>query len=249
MTGLLITARLGSSRLPQKHLLPIDGKPVMGYLIDRMERAFGPELGSGDVKIIISTSAEAMNTAFRQFVPPAHVFYGDIKNLPFRQLQAAYTHELDYIVSVDGDDILCSVQAMRDIATKLEQGESYVSTKGLPFGMNAFGYSQSFLERSLENSSAKILETGWGRIFDENERSLITYPQVEAFEDKLRLTLDYQEDFDLFKSVIEELGDTIYTIPDTELITHIMESGRYKTNTSRIEEYWNNFNTEKEHHG
>ncbi len=36
-TGILITVRTGSTRLPGKALLEVNNKPIIGYLIDRLK--------------------------------------------------------------------------------------------------------------------------------------------------------------------------------------------------------------------
>ena len=249
MLGILITARLGSTRLPNKHLLEVGGKPIMGYLLDRIQQGFSDEIEKGEAKVIIATSAEPFNLKFKQFAPSVSCFYGDIKNIPLRHLQAAYNFGLDYIVAVDGDDILCSVQAMKDVAELLKSGEEYVTTKGLPFGLNAFGYSTEYLESALQKNIEKVLETGWGRIFNEDLVKEKEYPNIEAYEEELRFTLDYEEDLNFFRQVIEGLKNQIFDISDSKLISHVLENEIYRINKTRIEEYWSNFNNQKENHG
>lgn len=249
MLGILITARLGSTRLPDKHLLEVNGNPIMSYLLNRILRGFGNEIENGKAEVIIATSAEPFNLKFKQLNPSVSCFYGDIRNIPLRHLQTAYNFGLDYIVAVDGDDILCSVQAMKDVAEMLKAGEKYVTTKGLPFGLNTFGYSTKYLEKSVQKNNEKVLETGWGRIFEEKMATKKHYSDVKAHEKKLRFTLDYEEDLNFFSHIIKDLKNQIFEMSDSELVSYVLENKIYKINKARIEEYWNNFNTQKENHG
>lgn len=249
MYGIFITARLGSTRLPDKHLKPVAGKPIMQYLLERICYGLVQEGHAEDVKVIITTSAEEMNTRFRQFEPLADVFFGDIKNIPLRHYQAALTHNIDSIIAVDGDDILCSPQAMIKVKKQLEQGCDYVTTEGLPFGLNTFGYSVNFLKEALQENKEEVLETGWGRIFDHSEPEIIRFPEVEEHKNTLRFTLDYNEDLDFFQRIIETVGAEIESMADQDLIDFVLENEIYKHNQFRIEEYWQNFHSQKEDYG
>ena len=161
-TGILVTARLGSTRLEKKHLICVNDKPLILYLIERIRWEFKEEINKGDVKIIIATSDEHENRKFEDFSKfGVSVFYGSINNIPLRHSQATAVHELDAVVSVDGDDILCSPKGMREVYRELCKGTKYVKTSNLPFGMNSSGYASSFLEDSIRNHASDTLETGW----------------------------------------------------------------------------------------
>lgn len=249
MQGIFITARLGSTRLPDKHLKPVAKKPVIQYLLERIHYALEEEGSTGEVKTIITTSAEEMNKDFRQFESMAEVFFGDVNNIPLRHFQAALTYNIDSIIAVDGDDILCSPQAMVEVKNLLKNGNDYVTTKGLPFGLNVFGYSVNFLSEALKRNKEAVLETGWGRIFDHEEPAVIHFPGIKEYENKLRFTLDYEEDLHFFRKIIEKAGRKIIDMSDLELIELVLEQKIHLLNHQRIEEYWKNFHTQKEDYG
>lgn len=256
--GIVITARLGSSRLPRKHLRPIAGRPGMHYLAERIRRNFQAELDDGRVELIIATSTAAENRAFRDVAPFARVFFGDSHHIPRRHLQAAWTYGLDAIVSVDGDDILCSPSAMRAVYEGLLRGEGRVSTSGLPLGMNAWGYATDVLARALEGNTERQCDTGWGRVFGEDADEVVVPMGIEEEsapgalaeasleEPELRLTLDYEEDLAFFRAVIERLGPAAYTATDADIIRLIRAERLSSINASVIDEYWESFHAEKE---
>lgn len=247
-TGIFITARLGSTRLSRKHLLTAAGRPLMSYLLGRILIEFEREISENSVCAVIATSDEPENRDFERVIDGGVlVFYGSANNIPLRHLQAAKSLGLDLIVAVDGDDILCSVKGMRTIHDELVRGAEYVKTSGLPFGMNSLGYSTCFLEKSLSGHNTKTLETGWGRIFDETKLKEIGIPF--PFQDNsLRFTLDYNEDFEFFRSVIENLGKDIETASDEEIVKRVIKAKLFKINERVSTEYWKNFyrNMEKE---
>ena len=240
-TGIFITARLGSTRLKRKHLLLVNDHPILFFLIKRIKEEFQKELIDGKVKIIIVTSDEPENREFENFVKDgATVFYGSISNIPLRHLQAAKSHSLNSIISVDGDDILCSVKGMRAVYDVLMQGATYAKISNLPFGMNSSGYSKDFLESSLSGHVDDILETGWGRIFDQSQLTEIRVP-FPVQDNVLRFTLDYDKDYQFFKSVIETFGDDIFTVQDKDMVSFVMNKKLYLINESVSKQYWNNF--------
>lgn len=244
--GILVTARLGSTRLKRKHLLEAGGRPFLHWLLWRIQGEFASELASGRAVVVIATTPEPDNEAFKAFEGQGvTVFAGSKGNIPLRHLQAAQALKLAAIVSVDGDDVLCAPEAMRAVYDGLAQGAPGVKTEGLPFGMNAWGYAADMLAASLEGHHGEQLETGWGRIFDFDRFDTATFT-VPGNSDAVRLTLDYAEDADLFRAVIEGLGPCVAKATAGEIVGHMLENDLTRLNATRVEEYWANFNSERE---
>src|SRR5437762_5871819 len=63
-TTLFRSARLGSQRLNRKHLLQVNGRPLLQYLIDRIRTEFKTEFRQKEVKLAIATSVEQENKDF-----------------------------------------------------------------------------------------------------------------------------------------------------------------------------------------
>ena len=138
--GLLVTARMGSTRLLDKHLKPLHGRPALSYLLERIENTFETPMLEGFAQVFIATGRASGNTALGIFSNDhVHLFYGDDDNIPLRHLQLAKAHSLDAIVSIDGDDLFCSPEAMHAVYEGLMQGNPLLKTTGYPFGMNAWG--------------------------------------------------------------------------------------------------------------
>lgn len=215
---------------------------MLALLASRILYAFGKKFVTGEALLAVVTSDEPANREFEKFSPMGlRVFYGSKENIPFRHLQAARALDVDAIVAVDGDDILCSIEAMQVVLDDLESGRDYVKTSGLPLGMNAFGYQHKFLSDSLIGNEDKTLETGWGYIFDSaklTDRLL----QLELNEPKsLRFTLDYPEDYEFFKAIMEGLGQDIVSSSDEEIVTYVLAHGLEKLTEPVAEKYWDNF--------
>src|SRR5215213_2123633 len=102
-TVVVITARLGSSRLPGKMLRDLRGRPVLEHVVDRMRLARRPE------EIVLATTREpeddALEAAAREL--GIAVFRGPTEDVLVRWRDAALEHRADMIVGCDGDDVLC----------------------------------------------------------------------------------------------------------------------------------------------
>lgn len=245
MIGVFITARLGSTRLEEKHLIEVNGKTLIQYLVKRFSIAFEKLINENELKLFITTSVKSENKKFEKIFASNEVtiFYGSDDNIPLRHLECARQYAIDHIVSIDGDDILCSTEASQLVIDNLLRGAKMVYTTGLPLGMNSSGYSKTFLENSLTGSESQRLETGWGRIFDKNEIEIIQleFPDHIA---KIRMTLDYEPDAVFFKKVISNID--VLNVSDNILINSIIENNWDQLNSHLDDIYWSNFNKQKE---
>ena len=241
-SGIIIVARLGSARLHKKHLLLVNGQPIINFLIERIHHEFKNEINKDQINIIIATTNELEDKELNKFSNEyINVFFGSKENIPLRQLEAAQQFLIKNIISIDGDDILCSPKGMREVYFWLIKGKQYVKTSGLPFGMNSFGYSTDYLKMSLEKNGAKVLETGWGRIFNQDQPHEINYKKDKK-DQLLRFSLDYKEDFEMFKAILTTKGIVCCSVSDAEIIKIVIDNSLFRLNQTRIEEYWNNFN-------
>jgi spore coat polysaccharide biosynthesis protein SpsF (cytidylyltransferase family) len=221
-------------------MLKVREKPIIYYLIERIRREFKEAIAQNKIEVVIATSNEPDNRVFEELgIANLKVFYGSIHNIPLRHLQAVESYGLSHVISVDGDDILCSVGGMRSICDAFLSGEDYVKTAGLPFGMNAMGYSRTFLESSVNAHRYDILETGWGRIFDTSMMKTIEMGLTE--DERLRFTLDYEEDYQFLGAIIELLGDAVYTATDQEILDLVFKDDLWRLNENVCREYWQNF--------
>lgn len=249
MIALLITARMGSSRLAQKHLIEANGKSLLYWLIKRFEHEFEREISDKKVSLAIATSDKPENKGFSVATEETtcKVIQGSDNNIPLRHLQCARQLGATHVISIDGDDILCSTSAARIVYTQMLNNHTHdmFVTSGLPLGMNLSGYSVTYLEKSLAAQNDKKLETGWGRIFKDPKTRSTSLGNYDIMGD-LRFTLDYKEDAEFFCEVINRLKEKIVTISDKELISFVEQNELFKINASLKDQYWNNYNSEKE---
>jgi spore coat polysaccharide biosynthesis protein SpsF len=225
---------------------------MIHWLCRRMVSAFQEQIASSELMIVIVTSEVPGNELLNEAVLdlPVHVFYGADGNIPLRQLQCAKAFGLEAIISVDGDDVLCSFQAARDVFEALRSGGAFdiARVEGLPLGMNCQGYRTNYLERSLLDMEGAKLETGWGRVFSEPRLKIIRRGDHDLMGD-LRFTLDYPEDALFFAQIIEALAEGVLTMNDHDLVAYVSVNGLERTNAHLKERYWTNYDMERTREG
>jgi spore coat polysaccharide biosynthesis protein SpsF (cytidylyltransferase family) len=133
---------------------------------------------------------------------------------------------------------------MRLVYQRLVRGASYVTTTGLPFGMNSMGYSTRYLERSLNGHAEQVLETGWGWIFS-GEAEVEALRCAGHDDMRLRFTLDYPADFDFFAATLRALGGDVGRASDETIVATVLDNELYRHNESVAEEYWRNFRSKR----
>jgi spore coat polysaccharide biosynthesis protein SpsF len=249
MNGILFAARLGSSRLPKKHLIEVNNKSFIEWLIMRFINEFKKEIENDEVKLIIATSDEPVNEKFETLLAPygVSVFYGSISNIPLRYLNCGEFYNLSNIISIDGDDILCSTNGARVVYENFlkHPEKDIISVTGLPLGMNSSGYKVSYLKKCLSLFSQKKAEVGWGRIFVNPDKLEVKIGDWDIY-DKLRFTLDYDDDALFFYEVINYLKEEVVKISDDKLINVVQQKQFNKINSHLFDIYWDNYNSSKE---
>jgi spore coat polysaccharide biosynthesis protein SpsF (cytidylyltransferase family) len=241
----IVPVRLGSSRLTKKHLLEVSGRPLLHWLLLRQKHWI--QQRNAQLEIVVATTTEAENDILHSVCGEigVRVFQGNVHNIPKRFLETTEKFEADAALIIDGDDVAVSADAVLSVHHFLTSGWNFVTTAGLPFGMNVSGYSTSLLRNCLSDNEAKVLETGWGRVFSKHQPVRIQFPEHHLHQ-MLRLSLDYPEDFKFFESLIGHNSDFFIKASDRNILDYIEQHKLYLLNKSVHEKYWENFNRDLE---
>ncbi|MFX1443654.1 MAG: cytidylyltransferase domain-containing protein [Promethearchaeota archaeon] len=249
--GVFITVRLGSTRLANKALLKIKGKPTIIHLIERIKHAKNLD------KIVLCTTNKPEDKKIIKLAIEQNISYfaGNEKDILKRHFDAAVYHDIDFVINVDGDDLFCDPEYIDEIAKiAREENNSYdvIQTEGLPFGVNSFGYKVLVLKKILESKNQNDTETGWGEFFIENKnlkKKIIFAKENHQFKDKNnepRMSLDYKEDFEFFERIINQL----YREGEYFSLDEILEFLRNNPEIIKIskdveKKYWEHYENEK----
>lgn len=97
--GVIVAARLGSSRLPGKALLPLTGLPMIVFLLRRIRTSQRIE------QIVLATTTLPEDDRLAEVVAAEGipVFRGAQDNVVKRFVEAARAYNMDYVVRITGD--------------------------------------------------------------------------------------------------------------------------------------------------
>lgn len=202
--GVLLSVREKATRLPGKVMKTILDKNVTEHLISRLKMTENIE------DIIISTSTNAQDDVFEKIASDTQVniFRGSENDKLWRYLQTANEFDLDAVIIVDGDDLLCFPEYITDTAEALRKDldSDVIFTRGLPLGAAASGIRKKSLEKVIFLKDEDDTEV-WGGYFTSGENFNVGYLQAEGIfhHPEIRMTLDYNEDLIFFETVFEEL--------------------------------------------
>ena len=209
-----IEARMTSTRLPGKVLMEAGGKPLLGILIERLQRAPGLD------DIVLATTTNATDDAVAELgrAMGVGVFRGSENDVLGRVCGALRTAHADICVQVTGDCPLIDPQivgeAIREFL-KTKDRHPYVSNsdphRSVPAGLDVQVFFADTLYR-LEAETAEPMDRehvsyGFYRLESGgrwNPRFII-HPGCAGSEDLL-VTLDYAEDYTMIKRLHEELS-------------------------------------------
>ena len=187
-SAIFLSIRNKSTRLPHKHFLKIQGKTTAELLIERLKLAQLPD------KIVICTSINPDDDILEDLARDQGIdcFRGSEEDKLDRYLKAAQNFNIDFILVVDGDDILCDPEYIDKIIVKFEQTNAdYIIAKDLPLGATAFGIKKEALKKVCEIKKESDTEV-WGGYFTKTGLFKIESVEVDPFlkRPEIRMTLE-----------------------------------------------------------
>jgi len=134
--GAVILSRFNSRRLPGKALIEIQGKPVLDYIIERLEQVLSTQ------DIVIATSAEKSDDPIAEFADKRSIkcFRGPLENVAGRFFEAGNSQNWDYAIRVNGDNIFADINLMKSMINRAKNENldfiSNVKHRTYPKGMS-----------------------------------------------------------------------------------------------------------------
>lgn len=204
-----IEARMTSSRLPGKVLLPALGEPMLAHLVRRLRTV--PSIDA----IVIATTINEADQSIVDFALATGVGYfrGSEENVMSRVIGAAVSASADIIVEITGDCPVIDPDIVEQtIRMFLHNPFDYVSNaviRSYPDGMDTQVFYLDALQSAAKRTDDPLdLEHVSRYIYqhpDEYRVGHLIAPPSLHFQG-LGLTLDELDDYRLLKEVIEILG-------------------------------------------
>lgn len=218
--AIFITARMGSSRLPGKHMLKIEGKPIIEHLVDRVRLARSVQ------QIVLCTTILDEDTILEKEADRLGIscFRGHPTDILKRWLDAADRNKIDFLISAEGDDVFCDpgcIDKIVDLYTKTDA--DYIACDELPIGVTPRGVKVEALRKICRLKTDEHTE-GQFRYFLQPglfHVETIKNNDPELLHPGIRMTLDYKEDYRFFKKVFHDLYKDGEVFGLKEILRHL----------------------------
>lgn len=199
-----ITVRMKSTRLPKKVLLPLKGKRYLDHMIERLK------LAKRTSDIVLCTSPLEEDDVLIDIAKENGIKYyrGHIDDVMLRIYNGAKKFGADVLVSTTGDNAFTDPIIMDEMIEFFEKNNAdYVFCKDLPIGIQSYIVKLSVMKDAIERKDTNDTEI-WGEYLNRSVLYRIFQYEVKDHlynHPEWRLTLDYPEDFELFKKIFDEL--------------------------------------------
>ena len=231
----IIQARIGSSRRPNKIFADINGKPLIEFLIARMEAV------NKINKLIIATTEEQEDDKLEEWSIRNNIscFRGSRDNVLSRFYYCALKYQADIVVRITADDPLKDPFVTNHAIELLLKDDDidYVSNTIIPtypegidievFRFNALkmAFNSATKESDLEHVTPYIWRNK--KIFKS-----LNFTADEDFS-KLRLTVDYEEDLFVISSIMKKFNNKPL-VSYNDVVNYLIESPEITSVNSNI---------------
>lgn len=226
--GIILQARLGSTRLPGKVLAPIGGRTILDHCIAR--------LSVSGLPVIVATTERAEDDAVERAARKrgVEVFRGAEDDVLSRYVAAARAFGIDEVIRATADNPLVDTgAATRTFAFRQRVGADHVVECGLPLGTAVEAVSLEALERAqalITDPYDREHVTSFVRR-DSRFRALRAVAPGHLRRPGLRLTVDTPEDLEFLREVYGSLGElsdlppleAVIRAADTLLVRHVAQ--------------------------
>jgi spore coat polysaccharide biosynthesis protein SpsF len=206
----VVQARMSSTRLPGKVMLPILGKPLLVRMIERVKNS----ILAG--KIIVATSTNQDDDQVENLCEQNNLtcFRGHLTDLLDRHYQVGKLYNAEAIVKIPSDCPLIDPQIIDRVLKFYIDNEEYDFVSNLhpatyPDGNDVEIFSFQALEHAWRDAT-KNFEREHTTPFIWEHQDMFEVANVEwetglDLSSSLRFTIDYEEDYQFIKKVFEEL--------------------------------------------
>ena len=204
-----IEARMSSTRLPGKVMMPVLGKPILHYLVEMLKSV--PSID----EIVLATTINKTDDRLIEFAISENISYfrGSEDDVMLRVVEAADSVSADIVVEITGDCPIIDPQIVEQtILMYMANNADYVSNghvRSFPDGMDTQVFALDILKKSLSMTN-ELLDHEHVTLHIRDNPQLFTKinfvapPELDWPE--LGLTLDEQHDYNLLKIIIEHFS-------------------------------------------
>jgi spore coat polysaccharide biosynthesis protein SpsF len=204
----IVQARMGSTRLPGKHMKTVLGKPLLGYLIERLRRV------SLSHALVIATTDNPLDDILVEYCRSENCDYfrGSEEDVLDRFYQCSQKYQADAIVRVCADCPLIDPYIIDQVIScylQLYPKIDYVANtlrRTYPRGMDVEIFSfHSFQKVTLAAKTQPEHEHVTPYYYLHPDLFILENVADKEDNSRYRLTVDTDDDFKLIRLILEDL--------------------------------------------
>lgn len=209
-TIIIIQARMGSSRLPGKILMPLGSHDNLTYVTERCKSI--PEVED----VIVATSTLPQDDAVEQWCSKHQItcYRGSEEDVLSRYIEAAKQYDPEYIVRVTADCPFVDMEMASDMIQliKDQQVDIVDLSTSLPRGLavEVIAYSAlNYIDQCGHELRHREHVTYYAYEYKEQFTRVTYHPPIDRLHPELRITLDTEEDYALISAVAKHFNDPL----------------------------------------
>jgi len=202
MIGSIIQARMGSSRLPEKTMKILEGKPILQHIIERIQKSHLID------ECVVATTTDLKDNVIEEFCTKNQIkcYRGSENDVLERFYQAANRYNYDIIVRITADDPLKDPHIIdKAIRILVDNDFEYVSNTidpTYPEGLDVEVFTISVLNRAyFEANLQSEREHVTPYIWKNKDLFKVFNFKNESDLSSLRWTMDTNDDFMFMQAV------------------------------------------------
>ncbi len=205
-TVVIVQARMGSTRLPGKVMKAVQGRPLLGYLFDRLK------LSQRIDQIVLATSTLSIDDVLEEYAEYEGVscFRGSEHDVLSRYYHAAKKSKADLIVRITADCPLMDPALLDHALSLYDSTVDYFSNtleRSYPRGLDIEIFPFRSLEKAYQNAKSLSDREHVTPYLYRNPNLFVSQQFKSDLEgiQRHRWTVDEEEDFLLIRKVLEAL--------------------------------------------
>jgi spore coat polysaccharide biosynthesis protein SpsF (cytidylyltransferase family) len=203
----IIQARMSSTRLPGKVLLPLSGQPVLEHVVKRVRQCKFVD------KVVVATTEHNSDDLIENWCKKNNVEYyrGSLEDVLDRFYKVAKLYKAENILRITADCPAIDSGIIDEIIEKYHEGnfDFYGLSGEFPDGLDCTMFSFNALETAWKNSKLQSEREHVGP-YIVNHPELFVIGGYKKFQklEHIRLTLDDPRDYELLSIIFNKLYES-----------------------------------------
>lgn len=201
MIGIIVQARMSSTRLPGKVLLPINGVPMLEIQLKRLTQTKVVD------KVVVATSNEALDSPIETLCQKLNIecYRGDLNDVLARFYHCAKAFNFSHIIRICGDCPLIDPELIDQIvSTHITNNTDYTSncvTRCFPDGQDVEVFSFNTLETAYEKAKKPSEREHVTPFIRESNLFSLEDFTIDQDYSEFRISVDHPQDFEVISAI------------------------------------------------